>query len=233
VIDTDGTLWIAKFPSGNDDYNLGAWEWVAAQLARQCRIEVPEHFYRKFFGKHYTFITKRFDRAPAEKRIHFASAITLLGQQDGADYASGISYLDLAEFITRHGANPQQDLAQLWRRIAFNICISNTDDHLRNHGFLLSGSGWILSPAYDVNTVPSGSGLTLNVSEDDNSLDLELAVDVADYFRLDKKHAREIATQIAMVVEKWSAVAEEADISKGEREMMRPAFAAAIDFLDK
>jgi len=232
VIDADGTLWIAKFPSGNDDYNLGAWEWVASQLAEQCGIEVPEHSYRKFSGKHYTFITKRFDRAPDEKRIHFASAMTLLGQQDGVNHASGISYLDLAEFISRHGANPQQDLEQLWRRIVFNICISNTDDHLRNHGFLLSDQGWILSPAYDVNPVPNGSGLTLNVSEDDNSLDLELAIDVADYFRLDKKHAREIATQIAKVVGEWSAVAEEAEISKGEREMMAPAFAAAIDFLD-
>jgi serine/threonine-protein kinase HipA len=233
VIDPEGLLWIAKFPSQNDDYNLGGWEWVTAELASACGINVSKHFYKQFSGKHYTFITERFDRTPKGNRIHFASAMTLLGLQDGADHHSGASYINLAEFLSRHGAKPNQDLEQLWRRIIFNICVSNTDDHLRNHGFLLTEAGWILSPAYDVNPTPTGSGLTLNISEDDNSLDVTLALEVAAYFRLDKKKSYQIAMEVAKTVLNWTQVADKAGISKGEQEMMSPAFAATHEFLDK
>lgn len=231
VIDTEGQLWIAKFPSQNDDYNLGAWEWVTAELAAGCGIAVPEHFHKEFSGKHYTFITKRFDRTPDGSRIHFASAMTLLGLQDGADHNSGASYINLAEFISRYGARPDQDLEQLWRRIVFNICVSNTDDHLRNHGFLLTDQGWILSPAYDVNPTPTGSGLTLNISEEDNSLDVTLALEVAAYFRLEEKSAYQIAMEIAKTVSCWPHIAKNAGISKAEQEMMTPAFDATQEFL--
>jgi serine/threonine-protein kinase HipA len=118
------------------------------------------------------------------QRLHFASAMTLLGRTDGADATSGASYLELVDFIIRQGAMPDSDLRELWRRIAFNIAISNTDDHLRNHGFLLTHVGWILSPAYDMNPSPLGRGLSLAINEDDNSPDFELAVSVGEYFRL-------------------------------------------------
>ncbi len=114
---------------------------------------------RKFTTKYHTFLTKRFDRAAARERIHFASAMTLLGYTDGASFQDGVSYLALAEFIIKHGARVDLDLEELWRRIVFNICVSNTDDHLRNHGFLLTKKGWILSPAYDMNPVEKRNGL--------------------------------------------------------------------------
>lgn len=232
VINPNGLLSIAKFPSGNDDYNIGGWEWVTAKLAESCGIEVPKHSYKQFSGKHYTFITERFDRTPDGSRIHFASAMTLLGHQDGDDHNSGVSYLNLAEFLSRNGANPDRDLEQLWRRIVFNICVSNTDDHLRNHGFLLTEQGWVLSPAYDVNPTPTGSGLTLNISEDDNSLDVALALEVAAYFRLDHSRAYQIAMEVAKTVTNWQQIAEKAGISKTEQVMMSPAFAPTNEFLD-
>ncbi len=126
----------------------------------------------KYHGHQHTFLTKRFDRTAESGRIHFASAMTLLGQMDGADFNRGVSYLDLVEFISRNGANMQNNLEELWRRIVFYICVSNTDDHLRNHGFLLTEGGWILSPAYDMNPVETGSGLSLNISETDNSQEI-------------------------------------------------------------
>lgn len=180
----DGDLWIAKFPSGRDEHNVGAWEMVAFQIASDAGLKVSQATAKKFAGRHHTFLNKRFDRATSGKRIHFASAMTLLGYNDGADFHTGVSYLELAEFIVQNGGSVAADLKELWKRIVFNICIKNTDDHLRNHGFLLTERGWTLSPVYDVNPFPDGTGLTLNISEDDNSLDLELALSVSPHFRI-------------------------------------------------
>lgn len=141
----DGSLWIAKFPSKNDDVNIGAWEMVVHDLATLCGLHVPEAKLECFSKNGSTFLTKRFDRK-GKNRIHFASAMTLLGKTDGASAADGSSYLDIASFIRKYGAAPKKDLQELWRRIVFNMAVSNTDDHLRNHGFLLSDEGWLLSP---------------------------------------------------------------------------------------
>ncbi|MEX1114016.1 MAG: HipA domain-containing protein, partial [Akkermansiaceae bacterium] len=132
-------------------------------------------------------MTRRFDRVPGShgsKRLHFASAMTLLGHADGDDHFAGASYLEIVGFLSRQGARPAGDLEELWRRIVFSIAVSNTDDHLRNHGFLFTENGWILSPAYDLNSDPGGTGLSLNISETDNALSFDLALEVAPFFRL-------------------------------------------------
>ena len=182
ILDKEGNLWIAKFPSKNDGDDIGAWEMVTYELAIQSGIVMAASKAEKFSSNKHTFLTKRFDRAADGKRIHFASAMTLLGYTDGTDASSGASYLELVDFISKYGARPENDLKQLWRRIVFSICVSNTDDHLRNHGFLLTEKGWGLSPAYDINPVETGMGLKLNISEDDNALDLDLVLSVAPYF---------------------------------------------------
>ena len=224
VMDTKGRLWIAKFPSGNDERNMGGWEKVTQILAERCGVIMSEGQVQKFNSKHHTFLNKRFDRTETGERIHFASAMTLLGYKDGADFKDGVSYMELAEFISRHGAQPDLDIRQLWKRIVFYICISNTDDHLRNHGFLLSNKGWILSPAYDVNPEPLNKGLTLNISETDNSLNLDLAREVAASFRLYPKQAEEIIKEITKAVGQWRTVATSLQISREEQEAMSGAF---------
>ena len=150
--------------------------------------------------------------------------MTLLERSDGDDAASGTSYLELAELIMKHGSQTERDLAELWRRIVFSICVSNTDDHLRNHGFLLGPSGWALAPAYDMNPNPHGAGLRLNISETDNSQDLALARDVAKYFRLSDTRAQEILSEVVTGVSGWRAVAKQHGISRDEVERIAPAF---------
>lgn len=224
VRDANGHLWIAKFPSGNDDRNMGAWEQVAMQIARDAGIQVGECDARKFSNKYHTFLSKRFDRTDKGYRIHFASAMTLLGYNDGADYQSGVSYLEVAEYLMQHGAQVDRNLRELWTRIVLNICIKNTDDHLRNHGFLLTESGWVLSPIYDLNPFPDGTGLTLNISEDDNSLDLELAMSVIENFRLKEDEANAIIARVLASVSNWKRIADSMKIPRGEQRRMETAF---------
>lgn len=224
VVDPDGALWIAKFPSSGDDRNIGGWEKVIHVLAGMAGVQMAHGEAKRFNSKHHTFLNKRFDRTNTGERIHFASAMTLLGYNDGTDYKDGVSYLELAEFIGRYGANPTQDLHQLWQRIVFYISVSNTDDHLRNHGFLLTDNGWKLSPAYDVNPEPLNRGLTLNISENGNSLSLELAKEVSQFFRLDKKEAETIIDNTKRAVSQWRHIAISLQIPREEQELMAPAF---------
>jgi serine/threonine-protein kinase HipA len=127
--------------------------------------------------------------------------MTLLGYQDGTDHQDGASYLELAGLLVQQGAQVAQDLTELWRRIVFNICVSNTDDHLRNHGFLLTPQGWHLAPAFDLNPTRYGQGLKLNISETDNALDLGLALEVAPYFHLSTAQAEVVLTQVVLAVQ--------------------------------
>jgi serine/threonine-protein kinase HipA len=223
VLDPNQQLWIAKFPSKFDDRNMGAWEIVVHDLAKQASINVSDAFVEKFGSRHHTFITKRFDRI-GKQRTHFASAMTLLGYADGVDYQEGVSYLKLAEFIMQNGVNIEHDLEELWRRIVFSICVSNTDDHLRNHGFLLTPKGWELSPAYDINPNENGTGLKLNISENDNALDVDLALEVAPYFRIKHNKANHIIEEIKKVTSTWKNLATKYKISKSEQELMSRAF---------
>jgi serine/threonine-protein kinase HipA len=220
VVDDNKQLWIAKFPSRYDDYDMAAWEFVAYKLALSAGVNMVECRIQKFNSRHHTFLTKRFDRTPAS-RLHFTSAMTQLGYYDG-DYEA--SYLELAQFLTEHGSNTKEDLAQLWRRILFNIAVSNTDDHLRNHGFIYSNGGWLLSPAYDINPVTPANGLHLNISNDDNSLDYELAMDVIAFFQLSKAQAKRIKDEVLNSVVGWEKVANSIQINRSEQQVMRDAF---------
>jgi serine/threonine-protein kinase HipA len=223
VIDPSGQLWIAKFPSRKDDWDTGGWEGVVNILAQKAGVNAAEGNARRFTQDYHSFLTKRFDRE-GTGRIHFASAMTLLGQTDGADAATDVSYLHLAEFIVRHGAQPDTDLEELWRRIVFNICVSNSDDHLRNHGFLLTPKGWILSPAYDMNPIPHSSGLHLNISEHSNALDLDLACEVAEQFRVQEEKREQIIEQVTKAASHWHEVAGKFGIPRGEIKKMDSAF---------
>ena len=224
IKDIDGCLWIAKFPSQNDQQDMGAWEILAYRLAIQSGIDMASSRIQKFSHHQHTFLTQRFDRKINGARIHFASAMTLLGYTDGTDYQDGVSYLELVEFLMQNGADVDNDLKKLWKRIAFNVCISNTDDHLRNHGFLLTDSGWILSPAYDINPTPNGTGLKLNISENDNALDLDLVREVAPYFRLKEKETNAIINTIQQNVGQWQQLAMNLGIPRNEMEIMKNAF---------
>jgi len=224
VKDTEGALWIAKFPSKKDDVDQGAWEYLVYQLAQICGIQISESDASTYYSDHHTFLTKRFDRNRDGDRIHFFSAMTLLGYQDGVDANAGVSYLELAELLMKRGASVSVDLEQLWRRIVFYILVSNTDDHLRNHGFLLTKKGLRLSPAFDINPNPKGYGLNLNIDEQSNDLDLDLAINVAKYFRLDEGYAGEIIASMKSAISQWSSLAESMDISRKEIDQMSSAF---------
>jgi serine/threonine-protein kinase HipA len=227
VLDENGHPWIAKFPSRRDEINIGKWECLVYQLAKDSGIDVAQSETRHFSGEYDTFLTKRFDRTESGERLQFSSAMTLLGKKDGDGGDTGVSYLDLADFIVRHGAQVNQDLEQLWRRILFYVCVSNTDDHLRNHGFMLQDNGWTLSPAYDMNPVASGGGLSLNISKDDNSQDLSLVLSVAHYFRLSNDRANEIIQEILSAVKRWPELAKKLSIPSREVGLMKSAFKVA------
>ena len=156
------------------------------------------------------------------------SAMTALGKKDGDNATDGISYLDIAAFISAYGANPREDLTELWKRIVFNIAVSNTDDHLRNHGFILTEEGWRLSPLYDVNPNIDKDSLSLNITEDDNALSVDLAIETSEHYGIDKKAATDMANEILSVVrDNWRSVAEKNGLSKSAIEYMHPAFAVA------
>jgi len=223
VVDERGELWIAKFPGKDDERDVEAWELLAAELARAAGLEMSECRLDSFSKRGSTFLTKRFDRIGAG-RLHFASAMTLLGRKDGDSAEDGASYLELVEFILRSGSRPEADLHQLWRRIVFSIAVANADDHLRNHGFLLERTGWRLSPAYDINPSPDCIGLSLAIDEYDNALDFGLALSVAKYYRLAQPEARSILESVRAAVSTWRERAKRLGIAAGEIERMAAAF---------
>lgn len=229
VVDTKNQLWIAKFPSKNDENDTGAWEMVAHDLAALCGLNVPEARLEKFSPLGSTFLIKRFDRLE-NKRVHFASAMTLLEKTDGASAADGSSYLDIAAFIKSCGAQSKKDLVELWKRIVFNMAVTNTDDHLRNHAFIFTDKGWVLSPLYDVNPVPYGDELSLNVDNEDNSISIELAVQTSVKFGISKPDAETYAEDILKIVrDNWEKSANEYGLSRRKIEEMRPAFSACYE----
>ena len=224
VLAPDGSLWIAKFPSKHDEIDAGAWEMVAHELASMCGLNVPEAKTEKFSKLGTTYLVKRFDRNQ-EKRIHFSSAMTMLGKTDGANGVDGSSYLEIVSFLRANGARPKQDIEELWKRIVFSMAISNTDDHFRNHGFVLSEEGWILSPLYDVNPDIYGEYLSLNVDADNSSIDFELALEAAPYYGMGKKDALDVVNSTKNVINNnWRQLAKKYNISRGEIERMAPAF---------
>ena len=218
VRDTDGSLWIAKIPSVNDDYDVALWEYFAHQMASQCGINVPEMRLISLPGQRYhTLLSKRFDRQ-GEKRIHYASAMTLTGLQDGADANSGNGYLDIVDAIVGNigFADPQAATEQLYRRVAFSIIIGNHDDHFRNHGFLLTEKGWVWSPAFDIN--PSDFRTqSLLISRDSNESSLDVLLDVAGDYMLSTDFARTIMNNVRTAMTQWHHVARQCGISPSEQ----------------
>ena len=194
-------------------------------MAKMCKLNVPELKLERFSDLGSTFLVKRFDRN-GKKRIHFASAMTILQKSDGASAQDGTGYLDILSFIRSNGAEPVKDAKELWIRIVFNMAVTNTDDHLRNHGFLLSRKGWRLSPLYDVNPSPYGDSLNLNVSDTDNSISIELALEISEYFDFSLSQARHEAEEMLKTIgDNWRRIAEQHMISHNSIEYMSPAFA--------
>lgn len=223
ILDENKELWIAKFPSKNDTIDKAAWEYLAYQLAIKAGIHMAPSKIEKISGSFNTFFTKRFDREEG-CRLHFASGMAMTGNNEDTIRDNPASYLELAEFIQNHGAMVNDNLEQLWRRIVFHIAISNTDDHLRNHGFILTNQGWILSPAYDLNPSIDKDGLALNIDMDNNALNYDLAKDVGEFFRLDNKQMDKIIQEVLAVVATWKEVAKEIGISNKEQTLMAKAF---------
>jgi serine/threonine-protein kinase HipA len=223
ILDHDKNLWIAKFPAKNDTTDKAAWEYLAYQLALKAGITMSECKIQKVTGIYNTFFTKRFDRENGE-RIHFASALTMTGNNEETIRNNTPSYLELAEFIQNQGCNIEENLEQLWRRVVFNIAISNTDDHLRNHGFIVTKEGWILSPAYDLNPSIDKKGLALNIDMDDNALNFNLAKSVGIYFRLSENQMDAILKEVITAVTSWKEIATKIGIPNKEIQLMEKAF---------
>ncbi len=223
IRETDGSLWIAKFPSRNDYFDTGAWEYVTHTLAKQCNLNVPEAKLQRFSDYGSTFIVKRFDRE-GSKRIHFASAMNLLGAVDG--FSSEYSYLDIAQFLVSHSNQVKQDLEELFRRIAFSIAVSNHDDHLRNHGFLLDGVNWRLSPLYDVNPSPDNlTYMSMNISLDSAISSFSVLLETADFYQLSHSEALQIINSTReTVLSNWQRLAKQCSIPSWQINQMRPCF---------
>ncbi len=226
ILDDDGAFWIAKFPARADITDKAAWEYLAYKLAVQVGINMSECRLQQISGPYQTFFTKRFDRQGRE-RIHFASAMTMTGNNEDLLKDNPASYLDIALFIQTYGCKITEDLRQLWRRIVFNIAISNTDDHLRNHGFILTDNGWRLSPAYDINPSTYKSGLQISIDTDNNALDFELAKSVGAYFQLSSDEMNVIISEVFEAVKNWKSIAAEIGIARNEIEQMSAAFYVA------
>jgi serine/threonine-protein kinase HipA len=222
VLDANGRVAIAKFPSvAGDDWDVMRWEAVVLRLARTAGIRVPDSTLEVIDGK-AVLIVDRFDRAGVA-RIGYVSAMTMLEATDGEQR----SYLEIAEAIERHSPSAGDDLRELWRRIAFSILISNTDDHLRNHGFLrTSSAGWTLSPAFDLNPDPrpGPKHLSTAIDLDDTSMSVDTLIDVAGYFRLTHDDARRVLGEVTAASSRWRTAAEEAGLDRAAVERMATAF---------
>lgn len=225
VKDTDGSLWIAKIPSINDEYDVALWEFWAHKMAGLAGIEVPEmRLLTLPSQKHHTLLSKRFDR-DGEQRIHFASAMTLCGLQDGVDASTGNGYLDIVDVIVGNTGFVDANIAmeQLYRRVAFSICIRNHDDHFRNHGFLLTEKGWVWSPAYDLN--PSDFNTqSLLVSRDSNESSLDVLLAAAGDYMLSTIQAEQIINEVCAAMAHSRQVACQCGISDREMERFKMIF---------
>lgn len=218
VIDADKTLYIAKFPSRKDDYDTGLWEHFSHLLAGKAGINAATTKVLSTGEQYHTLLSRRFDRTKEGRRIHFASAMTLLGLNDGNNATTGHGYLDIVDFILQHCTNVEDNLQELFRRVAFNICIGNSDDHFRNHGFLLTAKGWTLSPAYDMN--PSlNEYQSLLISSASNKADLKILLNACEDYMLNRKMAERIISEVVEAVKDWQTLAMRIGISKREMEM--------------
>jgi serine/threonine-protein kinase HipA len=222
VLDQHGRLSIAKFPKESDEYSIETWEEIALRLAERAGIPTPHHELLEVAGRS-VLLSRRFDRANGQ-RIPFLSAMALLGAKDGQ---TG-SYPEMVDALARHGSQAKKDARALYRRVAFNVLISNVDDHLRNHGFLrFDRSGWTLSPAYDLNPVPADLKarlLTTNIDLEESTCSVDLLEASAEYFALSLPEARSILKEVALATSSWRSVAKEVGANGKEIHRMASAF---------
>lgn len=224
--EADGSLWIAKFPARDDDRDVGAWEYVVHQLAQKAGVDVPAARLIRLGNDFHTFCVQRFDRAHGARRF-YASAMTLLRKTQ----SEGTSYLELAQFIRAQGdaEHTDADLAQLFRRVAFNVAVGNRDDHLRNHGFVLGKTGWRLSPAFDVNPNIDKAEHVLNIDDIDNRPSMETVLGTAAFYGLDDGPARQAVEEVAAAVDGWRDAARGAGISGADIDLTAGAFSAHVE----
>ena len=223
VVDENGRLCIAKFPSVKDTYDVGLWEQLCNILAKKSGIRTTDSKAVRVGEKYHTYVALRFDRAEAQKRIHFASAMTLLGFEDGDNATTGKGYLDIVDFIVQGCTAVRSNLEELYRRVAFNICVGNSDDHFRNHGFLLTPKGWTLSPAYDMNPTLN-EYQSLMVTSVTNQANQNLLLDACEEYMLERKSAEGILDEVGFALSDWEKTARKLNIPEQEIEMFRGRF---------
>ena len=227
VMNDEGRICVAKFPSRNDDYDVGLWEHLSHLLAKEAGVEAAETSVIETGKKYHALLSKRFDRTVEGRRKHFASAMTLLGLTDGCDAKSGNGYLDIVDFILQNCCDVEQNLRQLYRRVAFNIAIGNSDDHFRNHGFLLTPRGWTLSPAYDMNpTLNEYQALLINSTT--NYADLQVLLDSSEEYMIGKDEAVRIIDEVKAGVKHWKSIATRLGIAKREMDVFEQVFQRSL-----
>ena len=229
VLDEEGRLCIAKFPSRNDDYDAGLWEHFSHLLALQAGIHVAETRLWGGLGKYHTLLSKRFDRTDEGRRIHFASSMSLLGLKDGDNAQGGYGYLDIVDFILQGCCNVVTNLQELYRRVAFNICIGNSDDHFRNHGFLLTPKGWTLSPAYDMNPT-NNLYQSLLINAVSNKADIQVLLESCEDYMINRKVAQGIIKDVQTAVSNWEALAKQLQIPQREQAMFKDRFNLNLNY---
>ena len=227
VMNDEGRICVAKFPSRNDDYDVGLWEHLSHLLAKEAGVEAAETSVIETGKKYHALLSKRFDRTVEGRRKHFASAMTLLGLTDGCDAKSGNGYLDIVDFILQNCCDVEDNLRQLYRRVAFNIAIGNSDDHFRNHGFLLTPRGWTLSPAYDLNpTINEYQALLINSTT--NHADLCVLLDSSEEYMIGKEEAKRIIDEVKAGVKQWKSIAIRLGIAKREMDVYEQVYQRAL-----
>ena len=223
VVDTDRSIYVAKFPSLKDDYDVGLWEHFCHLLAKEAGVSAAETRVLAINDKHHTLLSRRFDRTNKGKRIHFASAMTLLGLNDGDNATTGHGYIDIVDFIIRGCTDVDVNLRELFRRVAFNICVGNSDDHFRNHGFLLTAKGWTLSPAYDMN--PSlNDHQSLLINSKTNESDLSILLNSCEEYMLTDEVAKGIIDDVVAAVKDWQTLANKLGVAKREMSLFEGVF---------
>ena len=219
----DGGLWIAKFPSHNDTRDMAMCEWVLNELAATAGIRVPDHRLLALGSGHHTFAARRYDRAQGSRRL-YASAMTMLSRRD----REASSYLEIALAIGDHGPRRQiaAQLAQLFRRVAFNVLTAHRDDHLRNHGFLRVATGWELAPAFDLNPMPEMTEHELAIDEGVHAGDIDLVIETAPFYRLSVRDARAIVAEVRAALTAWRVIVASAPLGEMEIDTLSDAISA-------